>query len=103
MKWSKKALKARSELRVQYESRKDWKKRARRQIQVRDGNICFFCNYPFNDEFPPTLEHLLPVAAGGSDHISNLVLACEPCNKTVGDWPLVRKIKYREYRLISRI
>ena len=30
------------------------------------------------------MEHLVPKARGGSDRVSNLALACEPCNKQKG-------------------
>lgn len=31
-----------------------------------------------------TIEHILPLAAGGAHSIGNLALACEPCNKSKG-------------------
>lgn len=99
----KKARAANAKTKAWQESTKDWKARVRKEIRARDGHCCFYCAYPFSDEFPATLEHLLPIAAGGSDHVSNLVLACDPCNKKVGDWPLIRKIKYREYRLLTKL
>ncbi|MGI6609422.1 MAG: HNH endonuclease [Limnochordia bacterium] len=32
----------------------------------------------------PKVEHLTPVARGGSNRVSNLGLACEPCNREKG-------------------
>lgn len=98
VRYNKKAKSARAKLKTWQESTKDWKARVRKEIRKRDGCNCFYCNYPFSDEFPPTIEHLLPASAGGSDHVSNLVLACDTCNKIVGAWDLIRKIKYREYK-----
>lgn len=30
--------------------------------------------------FKPTLEHIVPLSAGGTNDFSNLALACHPCN-----------------------
>lgn len=99
----KKAANAVAKLRTWQLSVKDWKTITRKAVRKRDGTQCFYCDYPFTEEFPPTLEHLLPVSAGGTDHISNIVLACDPCNKAVGNWPLLRKIKYREFKHRSKL
>lgn len=98
IRFNKKAKTARARYKEWQQSTKDWKAQVRKEIRKRDGNCCFYCAYPFTAEFPPTIEHLLPAATGGSDHVSNLVLACEICNKAVGAWDLIRKIKYREYK-----
>ena len=62
----------------------------------RDGNACFFCDEPFTETKPPTLEHLLAIAKGGNNHIANLCLACECCNGAVGSEDVVAKIKFRD-------
>lgn len=31
-----------------------------------------------------TRDHFVPLSAGGADHPSNIVLACEPCNAAKG-------------------
>lgn len=46
------------------------------------GRRCGYCgvtNVPFE------LDHLLPRSRGGSDRVSNLVLACHECNQTKGN------------------
>lgn len=48
-----------------------------------------------------TLEHLVARAKGGPDHMDNLVLVHEECNKKVSNLPLIEKIKIREKRLCS--
>lgn len=60
----------------------------------RDGNTCVYCEAVFCDELPPTLEHFVGRSHGGPDHMSNYALACEPCNKKVGNLPVVEKIKF---------
>ncbi len=42
------------------------------------------CAYCQATAIPLQLEHILPKARGGSDRISNLTLACEPCNRKKG-------------------
>src|SRR5712691_1843443 len=36
-------------------------------------------------EVPLQIDHIHPRATGGTDRISNLTLACEPCNSKKGD------------------
>ena len=62
----------------------------------RDGTSCFFCGASFIDEIKPTLEHLLSISDGGSNHMSNLVLACELCNFHAGSLPIVEKVALRD-------
>lgn len=42
------------------------------------------CAYCSKKDAPLEIEHIMPRAKGGSDRISNLTLACEPCNKAKG-------------------
>lgn len=41
---------------------------------------CYYCRKPFTAERKATLDHVIPLAKGGAHDISNLVLACRPCN-----------------------
>lgn len=45
------------------------------------GRTCVYCQ---GKDRPLQVEHLTPRARGGSDRVSNLVLACEPCNIAKG-------------------
>jgi 5-methylcytosine-specific restriction endonuclease McrA len=42
------------------------------------------CAYCRTSGVPLQVEHLVPKSRGGSDRASNLVIACEPCNKRKG-------------------
>jgi 5-methylcytosine-specific restriction endonuclease McrA len=42
------------------------------------GRRCAYCR---KENVPLQVEHLIPKARGGSDRVSNLTLACEPCNQ----------------------
>jgi len=42
------------------------------------------CTYCGKENVPLQVEHIQPKSKGGSNRISNLCLACEPCNKKKG-------------------
>jgi len=42
------------------------------------------CSYCGASGLPLQIEHITPKARGGSDRVSNLTLACEPCNQRKG-------------------
>lgn len=61
----------------------------------RDGVGCFFCHAETTDE-DRTIEHLVPAAHGGPNHISNFVLAHRQCNAKAGHLSAMEKIRQRE-------
>lgn len=67
-----------------------------RTLLDRDGEFCFYCGGPFTESLPPTKEHLVARTHGGPDHIANLFLACEPCNREAGHMSAVEKIHLRD-------
>lgn len=75
--------------------------RLRHQIEAiaaRDGLECWFCENGFLtiDSREITIEHLVAVAHGGPNHISNLVLACPDCNSEAGHLSVSEKALMRE-------
>ena len=63
---------------------------------VQEG-ICPGCNthFPFRGL---SVDHMLPLSRGGTDHRENLQLLCQPCNsekndKTVAEWKAYKKKK----------
>ena len=70
-------------------------KRVRYEVFRRDNNRCRYCGATAPDA-PMTIDHVIPVALGGSDDPSNLVTACRDCNagKTSSspDAPLVADV-----------
>ena len=58
----------------------------------RDGDACFFCANPLGGDI--TVEHLVAVAHGGPNHISNLFLAHAPCNSEAGHKSAPEKIAF---------
>ena len=60
-------------------------KRAIKHAAMRDcGRRCVYCATPLALE-SATLDHVVPVAHGGTDTPGNLVTACGPCNRMKGD------------------
>lgn len=49
------------------------------------GRKCVYCNAGHT---PLEIEHIIPRALGGSDKVSNLTLACRPCNQKKGAKPI---------------
>ncbi len=47
----------------------------RKLVLERDRYTCFYCGQAGN-----TIDHIIPIVQGGTDHISNLVTACQWCN-----------------------
>lgn len=46
---------------------------------------CAYCN---KTDVPLQVEHIVPRSRGGTDRVSNLTLACEPCNRRKGSRPV---------------
>lgn len=48
----------------------------RMRVYERDGHKCRYCGTPER----LTIDHIIPIVAGGSNQESNLQTLCEPCN-----------------------
>ncbi|MCY0962990.1 HNH endonuclease [Streptomyces sp. H27-H5] len=65
-------------------------------VALRDGWRCHLCTQPvdpamhFQHRDAATLDHLVPVSAGGTDEASNLALAHRGCNSRRGTGGLVQ-------------
>ncbi|MEZ0090039.1 HNH endonuclease [Streptacidiphilus sp. EB129] len=70
-------------------------KRLRFEILRRDGHRCRYCGAGVSDAIL-TVDHVTPVALGGTDKADNLVAACEDCNagktSTMPDGPVVAAV-----------
>lgn len=62
-------------------------------LSERDGYWCYICDLDFDDVNEKgipnrdilTIDHFIPLARGGTWELSNLRLACQPCNNLKGD------------------
>jgi len=59
----------------------------RQAIYQRDGFACLYCEESKEDGATLSLDHLRPVAKGGSNAAMNLVTACVRCNSSRGSRP----------------
>lgn len=86
--------------------RQRWQEKRKRRIQAlleRDPHVCHYCQTPLavdgkgyqwhsSGEFMLLspgyaachIDHVIPIAAGGSDDLENLVLSCDKCNVAKG-------------------
>lgn len=73
-------------------------KRVRYEVLRRDGHTCRYCGSAAPD-VPLTVDHVIPVALGGSDDPGNLVTACKDCNagksSVAPDSPIVADVNLR--------
>jgi len=53
-------------------------------ILARDGNACVYCTAVLSED-TFVLDHIVPVAKGGTNRKNNLVTACEVCNRRRSD------------------
>ncbi len=66
------------------------KMRAKRLVLWRKTPFCHWCKRGLSFQ-ESTIDHVIPLARGGTNHIKNLVIACEECNLKRGrDMPEVR-------------
>jgi hypothetical protein len=56
----------------------------RLMVLARDRNTCVYCTAALSEE-NSVLDHLVPVAQGGTNRKHNLVAACEVCNRRRGE------------------
>jgi hypothetical protein len=72
-------------------------------LAARDGAGCFFCGHAVpapgvtcDPDMSPTIEHLVPVAYGGPNHLSNCFLAHRSCNAAAGTLSAAEKVRLRD-------
>src|SRR5205814_7612512 len=63
------------------------------------GRKCAYCG---KENVPLQIEHIHPRAKGGSDRVSNLCLACEPCNTKKGTQD-INKFLAKKPELLNKI
>lgn len=62
-------------------------------IARRDGWKCMYCGVSLVAG-TATIEHIVALATRGMEHIANMTLACEACNKAVGHMSARQKFEY---------
>lgn len=81
-------------------------KRLRYEVLKRDNHTCRYCGATAPDVVL-TVDHVTPVALGGTDEPSNLVTACKDCNagqpSTSPDAPLIDDVEQRSLQWAAAI
>jgi hypothetical protein len=76
-------------------------KRTRYEVLRRDNHTCRYCGESAPD-VKLTVDHVLPIALGGTDAPDNLVAACRDCNagksSTAPDATLVEEVKQSDLK-----
>lgn len=54
-------------------------------VWAKSGGACWYCGDDLKPFSTFSIDHVTPVAAGGSNHIDNLVPCCKRCNSKKGD------------------
>ena len=68
----------------------------REYLLAKWGHKCAYCDA---ENVPLNVDHVHPSSRGGSDRVSNLVLACISCNKTKDDRPVEDFLSHNPDRL----
>lgn len=99
--WNAEAVKARDHIASRKGSLAPVAVRGRRNdkgtveaLLIRDGYNCFFCGIDLDGDI--TVEHLVSIAHGGPNHISNLFLAHAACNQEAGHMAAPHKVALRD-------
>lgn len=69
------------------------KREIKRKLISKSGTICKICGKRFSID-KLTIDHIIPLATGGTWDMGNLQLACNPCNQEKADnyvdpWSLI--------------
>lgn len=66
------------------------RKEKRLAVYLRDEFRCAYCGHELHHQDPAdvTLDHVVPLARGGTNEASNLVCACRSCNSARQDKPV---------------
>lgn len=68
------------------------RKRIRQDVCERDAQTCQFCGRLLGEgQF--TIDHVIPLANGGTDEVTNYVTSCLECNQRKADLPLAEFAK----------
>jgi hypothetical protein len=73
-------------------------RRHRRSMRIRflwdrDGPGCFYCRIGLTEN-DATLDHFIPLVAGGVNALENLRVACYPCNQAKGDSVPAKELRW---------
>lgn len=62
-------------------------------MSERQNHRCCYCGHRFIRDLEGTFEHVIPLAHGGANDETNIVIACYSCNHEEGKKVIVHDIK----------
>lgn len=68
----------------------------RKLLAGRRFAACHYCRFVMHRK-ELTMDHMIPVFLGGESVLSNLVLACRPCNEAKGRTPYAEFVDARRH------
>lgn len=71
----------------------------REYLLAKFGRACVYCGIT---GVPLNIDHIHPRSRGGSDRVSNLVLACIPCNQAKGNKPVEEFAPKQAAKIVAR-
>jgi hypothetical protein len=71
----------------------------REAVAAKTDNNCYYCGVAFHSGNHMTVDHVIPLAAGGPDNLDNCVPCCRACNNTKGNLSLDRFREVNKWRL----
>ena len=72
-----------------------------RLLQSLQENTCGYCSCTLTDKHPH-IDHVMPLAVGGTNNVDNLVLSCPSCNLTASSKYFATSELKRSYILKHR-
>jgi len=66
------------------------------ELIARSNGKCFYCQKKFFSKKEMTVDHIIPVSAGGKDTLANMILSCQKCNSTKGSKALGYMFRNRD-------
>lgn len=82
--------------------RKPLSPKTRFEVFMRDRFRCQYCGRPA-PEVALEVDHIKPVASGGTDEMSNLITSCRDCNRGKGTTEIEHTVSSKEIDAISQL
>lgn len=64
----------------------------RRNLFKKQRGKCYYCGRKLSrrrltqqNQFQPTVDHVVPLGQGGEDKLRNKIMACQACNRSKGN------------------
>ena len=71
------------------------RRRRIKRILFKEGHRCHYCNMALTFA-SATIDHIIPLAKGGSNAIANCIISCYFCNQIKGDIDYFSFLKNKE-------